>query len=313
MTPKTLTKGTLLFRGVDCAPKNVGNPLRLNCSEGLLWTVTRSLVAQTYIPEFGCTYHFRIPWAGECWEHITPGNPLIDTLVRKLGGGVEILRREWDLLENYKKHAQPGQSLEDWAKDIPIITAGTYGRPMSWKTQPGKKEITWPDIIAELKRLGYPADHDTVVELKTSTVNGEDVVFPAKARLKGSLIIYRLTDDLTGDNHSCGESNSLDPDYHRAAAYNAWALAEGRDFILIDDFCQTQGWGNVDHHSIAINENGLAKLAVEAVLPAYHREWPVTNPFLETVPTPEERAWRRGLLKNAAETATFTPNSPQIS
>jgi hypothetical protein len=250
-----LEKGTLLYRGVDCPPEQLKDPLRTNQGEGILWTTQDSQSAQTYIADWGASSNLRIPSNME--DIPRPDDAIVTALLEACGATVTINQREWPLAK-YKP------------KDYPhhLSVNGTYGRATSWSIRP---ETGWKEIINLLKKLGYPAEPGKALWIKTQ-FNGRDRWNPvaANARHKGTLVIFETTEKLTLEDKTEEGDGLLEPAYHQAAK---WAASSKADGLLLEDFCQSETHGNVSHLAAGILKSGLNKLKVTATLPAQHHRW----------------------------------------
>jgi hypothetical protein len=273
----TLPKGTRLYRAIDTSPAEIDSPLKVN-SEGVLWCATDSGTAATYVPTWGASGGFSFPMRPT--GAVSPTNDLNQALIRQCGGEIKIYDREISI---------PLDKLQEQPADQVVYRDGVakIGRPTSWSVNPG---VTWPEVLGKLEELGYdtkPENGFGWLKLDKDS-QGRLAIAPEKSRFQGTLLIMETTEDLHGSNRRQGDL--LDPDYHQA---HRMAREEaGRDFFVINDYCQTEKWGNVGHTSHAILPSGLAKLKLIAAIPALHNDWehdmhPNTNPC------PEELAWER--------------------
>lgn len=269
----TLPAGTLLYRGIDSPPEKVTQPMRLN-GEKILWTATQSDVAQTYIPDWGCAAGLAMPWGQDPLPH--PDDGIVSELIAACGGKLEICRREWPL----EKATSP--------ETIPkhLIANGTFGRVTSWGCKP---QVTWTDILAHLRSLGYDTKERYLWIKTTHDGQGKWPVVAAKSKLRGTLAIFEAVAPLQGSDHTKNGHDLLDPAYHHAAGWGENSPAA--DFLRIGDYCQTKTHGNVGHESIAILGPGLAKLRLVGLVEACHHEWDETGP-ISSGPTAEETQWR---------------------
>ncbi len=272
-----IPKGTRLYRAIDSAPDRIDSPLKVN-AEGVLWCAADSSTAATYIPAWGLLGGLGMPYRN-LDDSVSPGDDVMQALIRQCGGKFTIHDREISV---------PLDELKDPPNDT-IYRDGVakMGRPTSWSMEP---RITWREIVGEMERLGYGSKADSgFCWLKMGRDSeGRVAVVPADSQYQGALIIMETTQDMLGSDRQHGDL--LDPDYHHAARF---AREEAdQDFFTINDYCQTQKWGNVGHVSHAILPNGLAKLKVLAVLPAVHNDWE-KDILPHTNPCPEEKEWQK--------------------
>lgn len=268
----TIAKGTLLYRGIDCPPENVRDPLRVNKGEGILWCATDSQTAQTYIPDFGGLAAVSLSFSRD-EDIVRPDDGILTALMEMSKGPVQVHQREWPV-ERANPLLGPISS--------PVVN-GTFGRPVSWSCQKGS--CKWADIRKTLLDLGYDANQD-FLWVKSSYQDGKPTVERSDARLDGALAIFTVTENLRGLAPEASEGSLLDPEYHRTYRRRA----PGVDFSFVNDFCQTKRFGNVGHTSVAVFEEGTRKLALVDVIGARHFEW---EECPEVGPSPEELAWSR--------------------
>jgi len=241
---------THLFRGIDSPPDQLESLLKTN-SEKVLWTTDCPKTAATYIPEAAGKTGISLR---NLQENPQPDDGILSDILFQMGIEVTIYDREYQLPQ--KPHNIPRN----------VITGEKWGRPTSWTfSQPVKSQ----DILSFLKTLGYDTQED-FLWLKTTYKHGKHIILPKNHKFTGSLVTFYPKTTLKGVSFANGEGDLLDPQHRKIQQYRKIAQENHLDFLVIDDFCQSEKNGNLAHTSFAILNP--KKLKVSKVESATHPE-----------------------------------------
>ena len=231
----------VLFHGTDAEftkPKAGGY-------DSVFWTADSSAVAQTYIPEGGIKVHAGISkYDSNNPVELKIGSPFYE-FAKRLGDTSEIIESDYS------------------------------GRATRWK--PSAKKVTNGDVVEYIKDvLGYQASEEGRIsfELKSSGWDDElksHIWMPANWSKPGFLTLVTGHENLKMYVHSQGEGDLGDAQYNHLSLFKSLA-EKGYDGIIIDDFCQTKNWGNVEHIAYGFFPSSLDKLEIQQ-MPATHFEW----------------------------------------
>lgn len=89
---------------------------------------------------------------------------------------------------------------------------------------------------------------------------------------------------------STGEGDLTDPQHSKLRLF-AQAEAQGYDGVIIDDFAQTENWGNVGHTSVGFFAHAIGDLNIKETAALRH-EWGTSVKDLQVTTTPEFEAWQ---------------------
>lgn len=207
--------------GVD-----IGGPLR-PCGDGVLWTARCPFVAQQYIPASGVEALVSVPDFWRLDSRVSPDQHDTYASLASRISGLECDDIEWDFA----------------------------GRAKSFRCPAG-----WPryrEVVAFIQNeLGYVADNG-MYRVKEHAVDGQYVVMPADWSLQGR-VFMALDDGLRfKDIRLSGESDLCVKEHMGYDAFEE-AAREGWDGVIINDFCQTDDYGNVGHLSFGIGRESAA-------------------------------------------------------
>lgn len=140
------------------------------------------------------------------------------------------------------------------------------------KMRSNNKERARNEYINKLIRSkGYEPDtgDDHMAEyswkLNTKYVNGVDTILDANYRESGRLFIMKPKRDFKIlDLRKAEEGDLTDVDYHNIEGFRK-AGELGYDGVYINDFAQTEAYGNFGHRSIGIIKNSIKDLDMEVV------------------------------------------------
>lgn len=201
--------------------------------EKLLWMADRADIAQTYIPTCG-----------------------INRLI---------------ILENHNfeqritppKHRYGDSFIYDIAKKIysmPFdddLVYDSKGKLVSWIS---KKDFPkYIDVFNYFVSLGYKPSNNSVFSLNVSINEKKEEILHADYSLPGRLFIVFPSSKLNFlDIRTSNEGDLSDPEHLKFKKFK-YAQDNGFDGVIINDFCQTKIYGNVNHISYGLTSRGLSK------------------------------------------------------
>jgi hypothetical protein len=106
-------------------------------------------------------------------------------------------------------------------------------------------------------------------------------------KLLGRIFILKALEPIKIYDHTFGgerEGDLLDLDYHKINIFRS-AEREGYDGIKINDFAQSEIWGNLGHTSIGLFDSSLSKFRW-VTIPATNYDWEDHDDFRRAT-TPE--------------------------
>ena len=229
------TRRGLLFHGTT---ERFDLPPRGGGYDGIVWTADTPIVAQAYIPRAGISQLLHHPGRWRLGERVVPNPDGAWTLVARQMTGLE-----------------------------PDVELDAHRRLVSWGLPPG-----WPtygEAAEWLAGIGHPVAEDGSVWLPQDGAGGR--IMPGDWRLPGRLLVT-IGDGLDLADLRRGDEGDLTAvEYHDHAGFAA-ARAAGRDGVKINDFAQSERWGNVGHVSHGIFPEVAARLPWVEV-PAVRHEW----------------------------------------
>jgi len=240
----------LLFHGT-C--ESFEDALKGGPYDGVLWTADSPVIAQQYIPSSGSSVLVHRPMDYELKDRVRPNPDSWWNGLAKRISGLECREVELD----------------------------AYGRAKSWIVPDG-----WPtygDCVRHVEEvLGYRTDRGGY-EIRQQLVDGRFEDRPAGWQVEGWLYVA-LSDGLRfKDLRRSSEGDLMDLEYHDVEGFET-AASEGWDGVIINDFAQADGHGNVGHVSWGLLPKGLEK-AEWIRLPAVRR--PLESGHF----TPDVEAW----------------------
>lgn len=259
-TPDTRTliieKGTLLFHGTgeDFDPKD----LRGGGYDGLLWTTDNSNIAQSYIPKAGASM---IAYTNNIISvpQMKNSGKALTNLKKKLGIGAwkNLTYDDRGQLKSFGRSPELDKLLqslggEGYYENMKLLSRYFNQKMLEAGYQPYKKseidegEWSW--------KLLYDENHE---------------IAPPGYRLKGKLFVFEVTEPLKIMDMSTGEGDLMDVQYHRHDMFEK-AKQDGFDGIKIDDFAQTEEYGNYGHGSVGLFYKD--KIKIKKIIDASHPE-----------------------------------------
>jgi len=202
--------------------------------DGVLWFADTPKIAQLYLPMSG----LQIACSAESLTRPTQSEELRN-LQQRLGIDYDLVRVTWDRM---------GQ-------------ANSWPRPEGWDHQPDASEVRRLMDAAGWKGDGWG--------YRIRFHNGIPLL-PGEAAM-GRLFVARTKAPLRCWLKAHGEGDLLDVQYNDLRGFAA-AEAAGLDGVIIDDFAQSDEWGNFGHQSLGVFRGAVDRLSVQSV-PARYREW----------------------------------------
>lgn len=208
-------------------------PLRPG-GDGVLWFADSPKIAQLYLPMSGGSQIF--PASALCYP--TESEELRN-LQQRIGIDYDLSRVTWDRMGR----------------------ANSFPLPEGWSDLP-----TEADVRERMATAGWPSDG------RSYRVRFHDglPLLPGEAAM-GRLFVVRTTAPLRCWLKARGEGDLTDVQYNDLRGFRG-AEAAGLDGVIIDDFAQSEEWGNFGHESLGVFSGSARKLSTESV-PARYREW----------------------------------------
>ena len=294
--------------------------------DGVFWTTTSPKVARSYIPDAPSTISFDI-------SHLLrrENDDYDKSILRQLGFTEKVKHAAYAIAErmnekgrdayrrireakNRIKELTPGGKLDDaWKVQDPEIVAQLDAAFEEWsRAEDDEKNSKYVDAQAimgafikmKLRTLGYePYDSGLYGSYRDVKMSG-DRIMPADWRLPGRILVARPRRDLNLINMAQGrESDLTELDYHRHDWFEK-ADAEGYDGIVITDFAQHKGYGNVGHISYGLFKRGVAACEIKAVRDQLHptiAEWDASESLARRNEVKEAKINAGELIKAAVE------------
>ena len=237
-----LEPGTTLFHGTG--EEFPVSEIQPGGYDGVLWTAEASTIAQTYIPKSGSSSLFN----ADMLRRPVKREPYI-TLQRLIGIEYDLDKVIWNYTDEPKSFFMP----EDW-DHIPTI-----------------EEVEERLDQIGIERYRFPNSY----QLRTTfREKGGYHIHQHGKDLVGRLFIFNVLAPLRiYDNTQGGEREGdlMNVEYHSLGLFRA-AEERGYDGIKINDFAQTEIWGNVGHTSIGLFPRALEKVEWTAI-PAQNFDW----------------------------------------
>ncbi len=202
--------------------------------DGVLWFSDDPRIAQLYIPQHTASVTFTS-------HDLT--RPVEQGLLRDVQRGLGIVY-DYDRVV--------------WHRD----RAASFHVPRGWTRLP-----TEEDLVERLHAKGMKPRWSGLYEAR---FDGNKLLGPDE-RVRGHLVVATLQRSMKVWLKALGENDAMDLQYQDLAGF-ALAEAAGLDGVILDDFAQSEAWGNVGHPSLGLFQSSLAFLRVVNV-PAQYHEW----------------------------------------
>lgn len=243
--------------------------------DGLFWMAESPAIAQTYIPEAGATMIVNLN-SHSPNESIRPDKGF-----------------EYDILQQM---VQDGYALPY------EIKKWNGNQAMSWSTF---KSIKYSDLINYIENvLGYQPDERGFYRLKLQSNTGDINKFLRKDDYKqGNLYMLIGKNKLKIKDISQHGFDLSNPAYLQ---YNIFRNIEkeGYDGVRINDYAQTDNWGNLGHISIGIFKSAISKLQQICIPAKNHIISELSNKTTE-----EFKAWHKQEVEKAFKEGKEIPES----
>lgn len=234
---EAMDSGEFLFHGTA---ENFSGPLRVGPYDQLLWTASDCCVAQNYIPESGINAYLSFDaWRAKDRVAPSPHDPWWNIVAQSMGADIQKADAKFS----------PSGDLKSYRV--------VRGHP------------TYEEARTYLHQLGYSEQKNGIMKLKLSS---DCELLPADHSMQGRLFIMHKDPSLRFLDLSRGEGDLQNPDYHRLDDFSV-AQQKGYDGVIIDDFAQSETWGNMGHKSLGVFTHTIDKLPVIYV-PAKSYDWP---------------------------------------
>lgn len=263
---------SLLFHGTL---EPIDGDIRGGGYDNIFWTAHNPAVAQNYIPITGGT--FIVP---RIWNLDEPVRPAEDYTVQ--GMAAKQMGLGWDRVE-YDQ----------------------YQRPNSWAYKDNKR-ITWAMIKEFLENeMGYKPNDNGGYRIRHYEIDGVDQIVPASFKAVGQLYMLMNKGELKIYDYTGHGGDLMDPQYNHIKIFKMLEQ-EGYDGVKINDYAQSENWGNVGHESIGIFPSGLRKIKY-LTIPASNFDWDVDNEKLQRTKTEEFEQYHKQQVKEALDQGKPVP------
>jgi hypothetical protein len=238
-------RAKLLFHGT-CEP--IEGRLRPGGYDGVFWTSDSPMIAQSYIPASGGSQGFSFSLDHRLSEPVQPPDRRCTSVEfsAAIQSGHRLKAVEYDDCGRVRSYAWHGE-LAQWPRVAQVLQ---FVEALGYR----KSSYTHG---AWIKTAGLrPIDDDPAGRCKD--VLTQDLL-PQSYRMAGQLwmlpkLEYRWTDIANGK-----DSDLTDLDYHKTEIFRR-AQRLGFDGMVINDFAQTDHWGNLGHVSYGLFESTLHRL-----------------------------------------------------
>lgn len=283
-----LPKGSTLFHS---SVEDVVLPLTVGSYDKVLWTAEDSGTSQMYIPVSTHTIHVST-------ESLV--RPIKDEQMRNIQAQLGIVYDyssiawhnnvtasyksapifsdiEEERNRHHKAYYELSRELNDMeknhanAKDIAKKQAELAAEQKETVSTKYDKKIN--DLVNNIlqNKFGYNPNknndnnHNFDWSLKIETVDNGYALLPANSSARGKLFILTLNRDFKFYDYASGRDGDLiDLDYHKLELFRRVEV-DGYDGIIINDFAQSNLYGNFGHKSYGIFKNAIKDLSVESI------------------------------------------------
>lgn len=243
LTTVEIPKGSLLFHG---SLEEFSGSLRPG-GDGIVWFADSPKIAQLYIPQSGMTMHID----GDSINR-PDSDPHVQEIQRMIGIDYDYSKVEWE------------DKGKQRLKSFPL--------PKGWEHVPSKDEVT-----RLLEKIGFEHDHG---HFKIHF--GKNKILKPKDKQQGRLFVAKTKEPLKVWKKAKGEGDLMDLQYHDLSGFKN-AQQAGVDGVLIDDFAQSENYGNFGHQSLGLYD--VKKLEVKSI-PAQYHEWDYKTKGTPEYPNP---------------------------
>lgn len=233
-----LPAGSLLFHGTleDIEGDLVGGGY-----DGVLWFADDPRIAQLYIPRAGIEMYTSSSLLARPSE-----DPHVQAVQALIGLHYDLSQVRWD-----RGRAQSYRVPEDW-QDV------------------GLNFDLNEEVERRLQALGYEGSGGR--GFQTFKIHfADEKPLPPGGLQQGQLCVATTTADLRLWPKALGEGDLTALQYHDIAGFER-ARKAGYDGVMIDDFAQSEAYGNFGHLSVGLFPEGIESLEV-ACVDATYEEW----------------------------------------
>lgn len=356
----TIKAGTRLFHGTG-EEFDIGST-RPGGYDKLFWTTDSSVIAQTYIPVSGASTRITTKWlmkpgssyADQLGIHYTDvekdnmGNIRsyrlnnstlqdISNKERELSRESMRLDKERDsIINEYTKYVSDNADKSDTDefrtkrkeyKELVLKATNAAKDALSKYQSFGATKKRHDYVNSQLEKLGYKPDetdsttHDHTWDLKIGS--GHEIL-PAEYRHKGRLLVVKPKRDMKIYDISTGEPDLTNPQYHKLDLFDR-LQQKGYDGVKIDDFAQTEQYGNVGHSSIGFFKSAMDDMNIKSIDNVVHpkdinkhesdeyEKWSAMNEAFIGFVKSLDRGWNTSLIEAIVKGANVIFESTSYS
>jgi hypothetical protein len=245
---------SLLFHGT-CEP--IEGRLQPGGYDGVFWTSDSPMIAQSYIPASGVSAGFSFPSEWALNERVRPPDKRSTSVefsaAIQMGHQLKSVKyNEYGRLQSYAWHGD----LSQW----PTVSQVMNFLDSLGYSKTNKNNYTWVkcEQLRDLpiKMNERSGSEDALEESENLLIQ---TLLPSSHRMKGQLWLLPKLDFKWMDIAAGKDSDLTDLDYHKHSTFR-YAKDHGFDGIIINDFAQTDEWGNLGHVSYGLFDEAIKKL-----------------------------------------------------
>lgn len=232
--------------------------------DGVLWTASSSTIAQSYIPASG---------SSSCYSFSKAADELVPP----------------------DKHSTSWALAQQMGYDADVVY-DAIGRAQTWRMRP--RLVRHGEIHDYVRSLGYEPSSSGVAWLKNELVRIPDAAGQMKPtfqfrradwNMQGRLFILSGFRSMRFANIAEAEGDLTNVQYHELGLFRELE-AQGFDGVVINDFAQTENWGNLGHLAFGFFAAAARRLSFTSI-PAIRYEFGPQPSDLNAVDTPELAAF----------------------
>jgi len=272
-------KGEVLYHGTIESFDTRG--VTTSSYDDVFWTSDKIMVARTYIPVAGSYSNFSISHvlkpndkeSEQIRKSLGITKSVMDVAYKKDQEGYKLLRywddknrelsdkwKEIQKLPDYDEYPGIDEFFDQWRE----AENNAIKYKNEWK--PYDKYLK-AFVAQKFKTLGYDVQHDYVRRVR---LDSDGNILPADSRTVGKVLKVTCGRDFKIYNYAYGkESDLMDLDYHKIDMFRKME-EEGYDGIIINDFAQSDKYGNMDHKSVGFFKNSLKDLQIKQIRSQTH-------------------------------------------
>lgn len=165
----------------------------------------------------------------------------------------------------------------------------------------GSEYPTYHEMVQYIEtHLGYISENTNPksYRLKTKGWDSEarhDLIAPAAYKKPGFLHIVSGHEGLRIFDMSNAEGDLSSPQHNELSKFSE-LRKRGYDGVIINDFCQSKTWGNLEHKSYGFFKDSIAELKIDRI-PAVNFDWACDNTeMVKAKDTAEFLSWKAAKL-----------------